>query len=681
MLRNTKILHRIALAALLPLVTLAALAVHEISIKWAVRAEMARMQPVAEGAGRLSRLVHELQRERGLSFTFLSSHGTQMRTEIVEQRKRTEAERGVAMQALDALRREESGQLAGTAQAAFDVIGRIDQMRGEIDSQAITPQAEIGSYTDIVNRLIAVMTGLSKLTTDDDISKLMAAYANLVQGKERAGLERATVAGGIAAGRFEQQSYIRAIGLAASQESFFSAFRAAATPQAQQLLATTLSGPAIEKFDEMRKIAEQGGLAGDFKSLDSKSWFDAATARIDLLKAVEDGLAQELSSLMAAKKDEAGFSLGVVVALALLALSASVAAVIGLARGITLPVNVLAAAMTRLAQGELDVDLDAADRGDEIGVMARAVRVFKENMVRTSELAARERAAVDQRAARATHIGELTDRFNGDIASAIETVISAASQLESTATLMSKAAGRTSEEAAGVAEATDSASSNVKTVAASIEELSGSVAEIGRQATQSAEVARKAAVDGRRTNETVHGLSLAAEKIGDVVKLISEIASQTNLLALNATIEAARAGDAGRGFAVVAAEVKGLAEQTAKATDDIRGQIGAIQVSSGEAVSAIQGITATISEISEIAASIASAVEQQNGATQEIARNVQHAAQGTGAISDNIRGVRAAANESGAAASQVLGASKELARQSDNMRRHVDTFIRSIKAA
>jgi methyl-accepting chemotaxis protein len=681
MLENTKILHRIALAVLLPVAALTALAIYEISLKWAVREQMARMQPVAEGVGKLSRLVHELQRERGLSFTFLSSKGTQLRNEVFEQRKRTDVERVVAIGALADVGREGSGTLVAAVQAASDALARLDQRRGEIDDLTITPQAEIGTMTDLVNRLIAVITGIAKLSTDNDVSAAIAAYANLIEGKERAGLERATIAGGIAAGRLEPQAYARAIGLAAAQDSFFSAFRAVATAKAQDLFAATMAGPAIDKFNEMRKLVEQGGLSGDFKGLDSKSWFDAATVRIDLMKRVEDGLAEGLASLMAAKKHEADLGLGAVIGLTLLALSLSLAAVIALARSITAPVNVLAAAMTRLVQGELDLAIEGTGRGDEVGVMARAVQVFKDNMIRTAELAAKEREADGQRAVRSARVGELTDRFNNDIASVIGTVISASSQLEATAGLMSKAAHRTSSEATGVAETTEAASGNMQTVATATEELSSSIAEIGRQATQSAQVAQQAARDGQRTNQTVHGLSLAAEKIGDVVKLISEIASQTNLLALNATIEAARAGDAGRGFAVVASEVKNLAEQTAKATDDIRTQISAIQATSGEAVSAIQGMTTTIAEISEIASSIASAVEQQNAATQEIARNVQRAAKGTGEISHNIQGVRGAANESGTAASQVLAASKELARQSDTMRRHVDTFIQSIRAA
>ena len=681
MLKNNKIVYRIGFSVLLPLIAFAALAIYDISVKWSVRSDIGRMQPVAEGVAELSRLVHELQRERGLSSAYLSSKGTQMRAELGAQRGRTDAQRSVARSVLADLKQSEVAELATAAQAADDGLRQLDPRRADIDGLAIATPAAIGYMSDTIGRLITVTTDIAKLSDDDDISKSISAYANLIEAKERAGQERAAVAGGIAAGRFDPDLYVRAVGLAAAQESFFSAFRAAASREARELFARTMSGPALETFNAMRKTVERGGLSGELKSLDSKSWFDAATVRVDMLKTVEDGLGAELLRLMADKKDQATLSLAIVAGLMLLALLVGSLAVLVMARSITVPVNTLASNMTGLAEGHLELQVEGTERGDEIGVMARAVQFFKESMIRSTELAARDVEAVNQRAARAMRIAELTNGFNDDIGAVINTVISAASQLEATSSLMSKSAENTIEQAAGVAQATEEASSNMQMVATATEELSSSVTEIGRQVTQSAQIAQRASVDGRRTNESVQGLSAAAEKIGDVVKLISEIASQTNLLALNATIEAARAGDAGRGFAVVAAEVKTLAEQTARATDDIRTQIGAIQATSGDVVSAIRGMTSTIDDINEISSSIASAVEEQGAATQEIARNVLHAAKGTSEISDSIGAVTGAANESGTAATQVLGASEELSQQSERMRSHVESFIRSIRAA
>ncbi len=350
-------------------------------------------------------------------------------------------------------------------------------------------------------------------------------------------------------------------------------------------------------------------------------------------------------------------------------------------RSIVPPILEMVAAMGKLAGGDHAVEIPATEKKDEIGRMAKAVLIFKENMIKAKELADKEAEAIKHRIARAARVNELTEAFDSAISSVLKSVASASTELQATATSMTATAEETSSQATAVAAATEEASTNVQTVASASEELASSVNEISRQVTQSATIARKAVTEADRTNATVQSLFNEATGIGDVVKLISEIASQTNLLALNATIEAARAGEAGRGFAVVAAEVKSLAEQTAKATDQISTQVSSIQASSSEAVSAIKGISATINEISEIANVIASAVEEQGSATQEIARNVQQAALGTTEISSNVTGVQQAAGDTGAAAHQVLEASNELSRQSEMMRGEVESFLGNIKAA
>jgi methyl-accepting chemotaxis protein len=350
-------------------------------------------------------------------------------------------------------------------------------------------------------------------------------------------------------------------------------------------------------------------------------------------------------------------------------------------RSIVPPILKMVGAMGQLAGGDHSVEIPAIDKKDEIGLMARAVLIFKENMIKAKELAAKEAEAISERIARAARVNDLTERFDADISTVLKSVASASTELQATASSMTATAEETSNQATAVAAATEEASANVQTVAAASEELASSVTEIGRQVAQSAAIAQKAVAEADRTNTTVQGLFKDAASIGDVVKLISDIAGQTNLLALNATIEAARAGEAGRGFAVVAAEVKSLAEQTAKATDQIGAQVSSIQTSSSEAVSAIKGITATINEMNEIASAIASAVEEQGSATQEIARNVQQAALGTSEITSNVTGVQQAAGDTGAAAHQVLEASSELSRQSETMRGQVETFLSNIKAA
>jgi methyl-accepting chemotaxis protein len=345
------------------------------------------------------------------------------------------------------------------------------------------------------------------------------------------------------------------------------------------------------------------------------------------------------------------------------------------------PILRMTAAMDKLAGGDKSVEIPSRDNKDEIGSMAQAVDVFRQNMIRADELALAQRAEQEQKAQRQVAVEQHIAIFEGSVRSSLDALAAAATEMRATSQGMSATAEETSAQATTVAAAAEQASVNVQTVASATEELSSSVAEIGRQVTQSSKIAGQAVDEAGRTNTTVQGMSAAEQKIGDVVKLISDIASQTNLLALNATIEAARAGDAGKGFAVVASEVKSLANQTAKATEEIAAQVAAMQGATGEAVQAIESIGGTIGTINEIASTIASAVEEQSAATQEIARNVQEAAQGTNQVSNTIAGVNQAAGETGAAASQVLSSAEELGRQAETLRADVDGFLAKIRAA
>jgi methyl-accepting chemotaxis protein len=351
-------------------------------------------------------------------------------------------------------------------------------------------------------------------------------------------------------------------------------------------------------------------------------------------------------------------------------------------RGISAPLNLLRGRMEALANGELASEIPGTGRGDEIGKMAAAVQIFKDNALRMHELEkaetqTRERAAAERRSAMESLAGDFERSVNGIVRS----VSTAAAGMQTTAQSMTTTASDASARAANVSAASQSASGNVGTVAAAAEELSSSVTEISRQVGRSSEIASQAVTDAERTNATVQVLSTGAEKIGEVVKLIHSIAAQTNLLALNATIEAARAGESGRGFAVVASEVKALANQTAKATEEISGQVEAMQQSTSDAVAAISGISRTIAQMSEITTSIASAIEQQGDATREIARNIQSVAAGSSEISSHIGGVTTAATATGAAASEVLQNARELDKQSGMLRNAVDGFLAKVRAA
>jgi methyl-accepting chemotaxis protein len=350
--------------------------------------------------------------------------------------------------------------------------------------------------------------------------------------------------------------------------------------------------------------------------------------------------------------------------------------------GVASPIRAMVELLKQLAGGKYDVDVHGTERGDEVGDVARTALVFKENGLAKIRMEREQKEAEARVAAqRRADMLKLADGFERAVGEIVETVASASTELEASATTLTSTAERSQELATVVSAASEEASTNVQSVASATEQLSSSVNEISRQVQESARMASEAVQQARATNDRVGDLSKAAARIGDVIELINTIAGQTNLLALNATIEAARAGEAGRGFAVVASEVKALAEQTAKATGEISQQISGIQGATQVSVHAIREISGTIERLSEISSTIAAAVEEQGAATQEISRNVQQAAEGTQQVSSNITHVQHGATETGSASAQVLSSAQMLSGDSNRLKTEVSRFLSSVRAA
>ncbi len=351
-------------------------------------------------------------------------------------------------------------------------------------------------------------------------------------------------------------------------------------------------------------------------------------------------------------------------------------------RGVSTPIRRMTETMGRLAAHDLAVSVDGAERRDEIGRMAAAVAVFKDSMVQAKALQA-EQEALEQRLAadRKAAMMRLADEFEAGVRGVVETVATAAEEMQAAAQSMSAKADEGSSRSMAVAAAAEQASTNVGMVASAAEEVSASILEIGRQVETSSQVAAAAVQEAQTANATMVGLAEAAKQIGDVIRLIQEIANQTNLLALNATIEAARAGEHGKGFAVVASEVKGLANQTAQATGDIQSKIAEIQNATETAVGTIRGIGETITRMDAISGTITTAVEQQRLATHDITSNIQQAALGTREVSETITGVTQAVSETGSAAIQVLGTAGTLSREADRLREQVARFLETVRTA
>jgi len=348
---------------------------------------------------------------------------------------------------------------------------------------------------------------------------------------------------------------------------------------------------------------------------------------------------------------------------------------------VTQPLADLLRNMRSMQDGDYAITIANRDRKEEIGRIANSLEEFRSSLKLAEDARHAAEAVKAAEAAELKRRASVTEKFAARMEELSESFANSSSEVADAAKNLSATAEETARQAQSVAGASEEASTNVQTVAAGTEELSASVGEISQQVTNSSKIAKEAAAEAATSSKNVQSLSVSAQQIGTVVELISNIAAQTNLLALNATIEAARAGEAGKGFAVVAAEVKQLADQTAKATSEINNKITEIQSATNVAVESISRIVKTIDTIQHASEAIAGAVEQQGAATSEIAQNTQRAAQGTAAVNHNISGVGTAAEMTGAAATQLMGLSDAMNGNSATLRREVEAFIHSLKAA
>jgi methyl-accepting chemotaxis protein len=456
--------------------------------------------------------------------------------------------------------------------------------------------------------------------------------------------------------------------------------------------ATFKDAEASKLVNELVKTGKDAGNVFDLKQKElvaAKAGASVVTENHALARQFEKevaglGARSEASAAAAVRQSETEIRQGQIILICLALISLATALVIGwwyVGRGVVRRLVRLQHSMKSIAAGDLAAEV-ATNGSDEIAEMAGALQVFKDNMVESNRLRA-ERLETDKKAQaqRKAEMRRLADEFEAAVGEIVQTVSSASTELEASATMLTTTAEHTQQLSGRVEAASQEASSNVKSVAAATEEMTASIAEISQRVQESNRIASEAVSQAEITDARINELSKAAVRIGDVVNLITTIAEQTNLLALNATIEAARAGESGRGFAVVAQEVKALAAQTAKATNEISSQIAGMQVATQDSVVAIKQIGTTIGRISEISASIAASVDQQGGATQDIARNVDQASNGTSEVASNIGDVNRGARETGSASAQVLSSAQALSGESNRLKLEVGRFLDTVRAA
>ncbi|MBN2807871.1 MAG: nitrate- and nitrite sensing domain-containing protein [Deltaproteobacteria bacterium] len=612
---------------------------------------------MVEFDGRISLLVHELQKERGASSGFLASKGQRFVEILKKQRQDTDQKAADYNAASNALRAQPVGlSLTDNTNQINSILQELSTIRQKISSQQIEGKSAIAYYTSLIKTLLDTISVSSHFSNNPDITSQLFAYVNFLQSKERAGIERAVISGVFSHGSFTTTTYNRFQQLMAAQENYLAAFVSEATPETRKFYDNIVKGEAVDEVERMRQVALNVGLDQTRSfGVDPEIWFKTITAKINLLKKVDDGLAEHI---IASARTEAQakqkklifilFSFIIILGLSLVFMVlTSLSLIKGLKKATAIALD--------LAEGDGDLTKRMGFTSkDEIGVLGRGI----DKLLNT--------------------LGNMI----GQVQNSGTILGNSGEELTTLASQMEEASSDIQNRANGVAAAAEEMSINMNTVAAAVEEAAtnvttvaaatGSIAEAGMEIADNAKKAQtmtdEAVTRTRSSYELISDLGSAAQEIGKVTETIATISTQTNLLALNATIEAARAGDAGKGFAVVANEIKALARQTAEATVEINARIQRIQNSTDKSVSEIEEILQVINRVDSIVDDIAAAVENQAATTSEIAENIDQASIGIQDVANNVSQVSSVSSEVAQDIAKVSYSSQELADNSDRVR-------------
>lgn len=641
---------------ILPILGFLWLSASTISKSVETTSEMSSLNQLTRLSVVYSELVHELQKERGMTAGFIGSKGTKFVSELQSQRTSADnrrAQRNEYWQsaAIDL------PQITRLNNEISQSLNQITSIRNRVDSQSIPLSEALGYYTNLNAKLLSVSALIAELSSDATITTETIAYYNFLQGKERAGIERAVLNNTFSKNEFGPGMLVKFISLVTEQNTYFSNFEVLSNPDNVRFFEQQLNDRSVAEVGKLRSLAESKMSGFD---VDPVYWFSQSTARIVQLKKTENHLAESLIALTEKKMSEAQSAM--MMSISLFAL-----------------VTLFATFVSFKAISDLTM------RVKDLTVMLSKVRNDNDLTVRAKYVGNSELGQIS------SALNETLEKFSNvidNLSQSSLTLASAAEETSQTCHYNSNTLVQQQDQIGLVATATEELSATVNEVAAKTQQTASSAKLVDEQSQEGLSTVQNSyhsienlASEINDLAEKITHLHESSNNINSVIDVIKSVAEQTNLLALNAAIEAARAGEQGRGFAVVADEVRTLAQRTQQSTAEIEGFISSLQSDvqtafnvidnsqkmsskavedSREVEQTLQGISNAVSEIFSMTEQIATATEEQAVVTQDIAQNVM--------------AVEQKSTESTTGATQIAATAKEQAELAASLKEIANTF-------